>query len=348
MLSFNSLAACQSSAMTSAETETETEMVVAEPLRETQRQVQAESRSAENDASNPAESAVAIEDAAATDPAPIEQLETADQAEAASQDEPLMPNAVPGEVEAFPRVFVHRELGHVDLLAYVLETRGMEYLELIACVAGTREHESLVAAPVRPSHLHAALLTIGLEPGRPHRYRRIDNEFISEPAEGPIVAVSVIVPSATGPDSQVPIHEWIANRLSLDEIDTFRALEHEAAAANLPAPPYPEGDAIEPLTFLFTGSVFQDFDGMQRYAADSGGTLVSLLNFGDDVIAARSDFTNRDGNEPFEARHSAMPEPGTWVRLRIRAVTAAESESEAELETEAQAPSTEAHPDHGE
>eukprot|EP00913_Durusdinium_trenchii_P006317 g5929.t1 len=41
------------------------------------------------------------------------------------------------------------------------------YLEVIACTKGTREHEALVMTEARPSHVHAALLLIGLTPGAP-------------------------------------------------------------------------------------------------------------------------------------------------------------------------------------
>ena len=41
------------------------------------------------------------------------------------------------------------------------------WLEQVACMVGTREHESLVVVEAKPSEVHAALLLLGLEPGTP-------------------------------------------------------------------------------------------------------------------------------------------------------------------------------------
>src|SRR5690348_755269 len=40
-------------------------------------------------------------------------------------------------------------------------------LEFFCCVTGTNEHESVLRSAVKPSHLHLALLMIGLKPGEP-------------------------------------------------------------------------------------------------------------------------------------------------------------------------------------
>jgi len=39
-------------------------------------------------------------------------------------------------------------------------------LEVLVCTPNTREHEALVMTSVRPSHIHAALIALGAEPGR--------------------------------------------------------------------------------------------------------------------------------------------------------------------------------------
>ena len=41
------------------------------------------------------------------------------------------------------------------------------WLEQVACAPATREHESLVVVNAKPSHIHAALLMAGFEPGTP-------------------------------------------------------------------------------------------------------------------------------------------------------------------------------------
>src|SRR4029079_8182914 len=38
-------------------------------------------------------------------------------------------------------------------------------LEFFLCVTGTNEYEAVLRSKVKPSHLHAALLALGLQPG---------------------------------------------------------------------------------------------------------------------------------------------------------------------------------------
>src|SRR5690606_27879139 len=44
-------------------------------------------------------------------------------------------------------------------------------LEMFACIKNTKEHESIVSANTKAYLVHAALLTLGAEPGSPVRFR---------------------------------------------------------------------------------------------------------------------------------------------------------------------------------
>lgn len=78
-----------------------------------------------------------------------------------------------GEVEALPHLRIDRQANVLDLEAKVVLREG-EWIELIACSPGTQEHESLVVVNARPSHIHLALLTLGLEPGKPLQVEMLD------------------------------------------------------------------------------------------------------------------------------------------------------------------------------
>src|SRR5215207_7663449 len=56
-------------------------------------------------------------------------------------------------------------------------------LEFFLCSAGTNEHEAVLRSKVRPSHLHAALLALGLKPGQPVHYSEAAKKWL--PPHGP-------------------------------------------------------------------------------------------------------------------------------------------------------------------
>src|SRR5437868_5097962 len=63
-----------------------------------------------------------------------------------------------------------------------------EKLEFLCCSSGTKEYESVLRSRARPSHLHFALLMLGLEPGQPVKFNRAENKWT--PPRGPALKVS--------------------------------------------------------------------------------------------------------------------------------------------------------------
>ena len=77
-------------------------------------------------------------------------------------------------MEVFPGVRLDRDAGYVEFdgTVPIIADAGdgtVVFLELMVCIPDTKEHEALVMAPVKPSHVHAALLALGLEPEREQR-----------------------------------------------------------------------------------------------------------------------------------------------------------------------------------
>src|SRR3954463_537934 len=58
-----------------------------------------------------------------------------------------------------------------------------EKLEFLVCATGTKEYESVLRSKALPSHLHLALLMLGLQPGVPVKFDEAENRWI--PPRGP-------------------------------------------------------------------------------------------------------------------------------------------------------------------
>lgn len=126
--------------------------------------------------------------------------------------------------------------------------RVVDYLELFVCSWDSREHESLLATDIKPSQVHAALLLAGAKPGRPAEFVRSGERLQRKPAEGSRIRVSFIW-TVDGTESLAEPHEWVSH-----------------------------AETDEPLSnagFVFAGS--QQIG--EKYAADTEGTLISLVVF---------------------------------------------------------------------
>lgn len=212
---------------------------------------------------------------------------------------------------ALPAIEIDREAGHVELEAEVVSEEA-DWLELLVCSPNTREYESVLSSPARPSHIHLALLLLDLEPGRPLSWQRVEGEasdeagdgvagveFVVEPPHGPQVAIECIWEDEAGQRHTVPANEWVVHQET--------------------------GEPLAENVWLFTGSVFRRFEGRpgengeprQVYMADLNGTIVSLVNFGDDLLARQTTTTNRNDEQAWSTRSERIPPEGTAVTLRL-------------------------------
>ncbi len=209
--------------------------------------------------------------------------------DAAARAAPTPPSDA-AQAASWPGIHVDRERRQIDLDGYVVLREG-EWLELIACSPGTREHEAILAITARPSHIHLALLSLGLTPGHPIQSREEGDGFAIVPPRGPAIDLFFVV-DRDGTPREVPVHEWVIDQQN-----------------DRPMPPTP---------FLFTGSAFVEHEGQTLYMADLGGSVVSLVNFGDDLITRSSIQTNQTDNAQWGTRTDAIPPLNTAVTLRLR------------------------------
>lgn len=201
---------------------------------------------------------------------------------------------------------IDREAGTIDIVGKVC-LREAEFLEMLACTPDTREHESLVVLNTLPSTIHTALLLMGLEPGSPSRWVQ-DGEGPDVkmlPPRGPQVSVSILY-EVDGEVTETPANQWIRNQKT-DE---------------------PMEDAV----WVFAGSKVVEYEGRQIYVADSYGTALSLVNFGDDLLARQSEMSdqNESHGQTWGANTQAIPAVGTEVVLRLTLPTAQEDAPDAD------------------
>ncbi|TVQ60075.1 MAG: hypothetical protein EA379_09015 [Phycisphaerales bacterium] len=204
-----------------------------------------------------------------------------------------------GMLEVFPRV-------RVDVARRIVEVDGVVpidvndpdapdvYLELIACSPDTREHESLVVTAARPSDVHAALLMIGLEPGRPGAWVWEDDGAAYTEPEGDDVLVEIRYEAPSGEEIVAPAWTWVRNVRT--------------------------GEAFPDRPWVFAGSRFVQRQGREWYDADGAGTLIGLCTFESETIAWPEVISPDSGvDEPvWIARNEVVPPFGTPATLILR------------------------------
>ena len=174
---------------------------------------------------------------------------------------------------------------------------GYTLIRYLECIAVTpmsgKDHEALMVTSVRPSTIHAALLTLGLEPGHPAKIFWDGQVARATPAEGSSVKVYLRTTDADAPGT--PITEFIT------DADTGEAFNAHAL-----------GEAPQ---WVFAGSLIED----SRYAADAEGLVVGLHTFGSELIALRKAMSPDSFiEEPRWIAHPQRTPPyGTNVVLRI-------------------------------
>ncbi len=166
------------------------------------------------------------------------------------------------------------------------------WLEQAVCLAGTREHESLLVVETSPRLVHAALLLLGLEPGAPGGWR-LEPDGTTLIREAPRGAGLELLVRREGAADE-PLTSWATTA---------------------------EGERLPEQPWVFAGSVLDvGRDGEEIYRAEFSGSVAGLVTFGDEVIAFESVHSDQVDLEPapFRVRAGTPPTPGTPVTLVIR------------------------------
>lgn len=202
--------------------------------------------------------------------------------------------AVPPPVIRLPSgIEVDRAKGEVRVPTFVACREG--FLEQIACLAGTREHESLLVTEIKPSDVHAALLLLGLEPGTPGSWNYDGDAVTRTPPRGPSIELLVAFEKGGRPEV-VPLASWI------------RGLDGRAFTG----------------TWVFSGSRFaknpKSWGEGEHYVADFTGSLAGLVTFGDETLAATTVIPDQVDVEAanWQSWTERMPAEGAPATLIIR------------------------------
>ncbi len=188
-----------------------------------------------------------------------------------------------GGVGRFPHIEVDVKSKQVRVECEALRVEAP--LEFFCCSKGTNEHESVLRSQVKPSHLHAALLMIGLEPGQPVHFSDAGKKWL--PPHGPPLLISVEF-------------EKDGQRVRLPASKLMRDIKTK--------------EPMPPLTWIFAGSRVMD-DG--NYAADVTGYLVSIVNFDLTVIDVPALVSNANESLEWETNLDLMPHAGATVTMII-------------------------------
>jgi len=205
--------------------------------------------------------------------------------------------AEPGHAEApakkvlnLPHIRVDLAKRQIEIAAEVAQRDGP--LELVLCHHGEKEYESLLRTKAKPSHLHAALLALGLRPGKAAEWR--DDKAI--PPRGPKLKIRLAWKDKKGRRQEADPATWLR----------------------------PLGDQKKtslPEHWVFVGSLVLA-DG--SYWADHDGYMISVANFAASVIDVPFESTDCNAALEFAAKTKAMPPKGTDVTVILTPLPGAE------------------------
>ncbi|MCA9287551.1 MAG: hypothetical protein KDA05_03145 [Phycisphaerales bacterium] len=252
--------------------------------------------------------------------APITPLTPAESA----NDQPDAANR--GLHEVFPHVRLDLDACLVEFDAVVpinahAADGSVVFLEAIACRPDTKEHESLAVTRALASHVHAALLLLGLEPGSPGRWEWEGTTIRAVPPTGPALRVTIAWTDVEGTEHEHDACDLIVRR-DPDATDARAVARESDDAAS--ASPQTLADALRAdfadAPFVFAGSRFVVREGREWYDADGSGLVVGLHTFGAETIALAHTMHHEAEIEAPEwiARADLLPTRGTPVVVRVR------------------------------
>lgn len=195
-------------------------------------------------------------------------------------------------LDAKDRIWITPDGKSVVLLGRVALREGL--LELFACRIGTKEHESVVSVRLKPYLIHAALLAVGAEPGRPVQFTP---RFV--PPSGDEIEILIRWIDAQGRRREVRAQEWV-----LDQ-----AASTETKKKEMTTP------------WVFTGSmIYKDSSGANHYVADESGELFGLSNFVGAILDIPIESSADNNQLLFTCFTERIPETGTPLTLILTPV----------------------------
>ncbi|MCA9190649.1 MAG: hypothetical protein KDB03_02765 [Planctomycetales bacterium] len=196
----------------------------------------------------------------------------------------------PGMVRLDPtsRAWADKEHHRLVMDGYIALRNGQ--LEMLACIVGTKEHESVVAVFSKAFVVHAGLLAIGVPQGKPVSW---DPKYT--PPTGGEVQVFALWKDPDGKKQSIDVRKWVREIGTKD-----RTLE---------------------TNFVFAGSMmWKDPDtGEERYMAESGD-LICVSNFTTATLDVPMKSSQVNSGLMFATFTNRIPPEGTPIRLVLQFV----------------------------
>jgi hypothetical protein len=227
----------------------------------------------------------------AQSPAPAVKEDPVAAASTPPEDEIVLPAPKlppPPDAKKMPdpdKVWVDRKNRLVYVDGYVSLREG--FLEMFACTAGTKEHESVVAVESRAATVHAALLAVGAVDGDPVQHRP---EF--KPPTGTEIEIEVRWLDDKGEWQHARAQDWV---------------RHARTKKPMEQP------------WVFGGSmIYKDEETGKEYYMAEGGELICVSNFATATLDIPIESTDSDDALSFEANTEQIPPLGMPVRLVLK------------------------------
>jgi hypothetical protein len=193
-----------------------------------------------------------------------------------------------------PAVVVDKEKKSVTIackiaprkLPNLTEVYPIEVIATLPSPEGKKAHETVVTHSAKPSEVHAALVGLGMKPGKPALGE-------DATATGPEVKVSLEVPGPDGKPKVLPIEKTLVDRKT--------------------------GKPMPTLKWIFTGSVMKEAPGKSEkvYAADTTGTLIAIFPVTDETVIQTNLTMKEEPLLKLETNTKVLPAEGTPARLII-------------------------------
>ncbi len=169
-------------------------------------------------------------------------------------------------------------------LDYLSEIYPIEVIATYPHPLGRKAHETVVTfKDIKPSDVHLALQSLGLQPGRP-------TQGDGKPA-GPLLRVYLVMPES---GARVPMEKVLINSAT--------------------------SQRIAPMNWRFTGSNWRQPDPEKAdrvYGADTTGTLITLFPVTDDCVI-QTDLTPKDmSSMELETNTEILPREGMPLKMVI-------------------------------
>ncbi|MCG8583889.1 MAG: YdjY domain-containing protein [Pirellulales bacterium] len=165
-------------------------------------------------------------------------------------------------------------------------------LEMFACPAGSKEHESIIAANAKALIVHTALLAAGAKSGKPAHWIPEEKEYVT--ATGDRIDVHVEWLDKDGKKQRAKAQDWVRN------VRTKEAMtEH----------------------WVFGGSGFHvDETTKRKYYLAEGGSLICVSNFPDAMLDVPIESSKSNEELLFAPFTERIPAEGTRVLMYLKPV----------------------------